>query len=71
MSGKAITKEKQEATEDTGSYWEFDDQFEEFEGSFSHEWPSLTRGSSKNLHYRLVPIKLVPGVLAAADALSI
>ena len=25
-------KDKQEATEDTGSYWEFDDQFEDFEG---------------------------------------
>ena len=38
MADKA-PKEKQEAndaTEDTGSYWEYDDQFEEFEGWHRH-----------------------------------
>ncbi len=34
MAGEA-PKDKQEATEDTGSYWEYDDQFEDFEGVLS------------------------------------
>lgn len=34
MAGEAA-KDKQKATEDTGSYWEYDDQFEDFEGTIS------------------------------------
>ena len=34
MAGEAA-KDKGKATEDTGSYWEYDDQFEDFEGTIS------------------------------------
>ena len=30
---ESSSKEKQDAVDDTGSYWEYDDQFEDFEGA--------------------------------------